>query len=454
MLCLIGFQDGVGSSALFNHPVGIASDPNNFDILYVADFGNGAIRKILINTQAVTSPFVYNSIPNVYDLVIDSHGINIYASALSDHVIYKIQINVWSKTIYTGSLSQSVIIDGDISIARFIAPGGLAIDPFDNIYIADMGGNNIRKISTIGFNVTVTTLAGNSIAGLTDGISYISQFNGSTDLVSNGLISYVIDHGNQAIRSIQCSVGSFFYDNVCVNTPTFSPTIQSIKYISNIVVTTFLGNIVNSAFRHDDDMNQGDQLNLGFLFGLCFDSTETYLYIVTKLNVHKINIQNITSTSIENVTFNSLQYCNSDLYNNTYFTDFKTIYHMNESNIIHSIVGSTKGDSDGYGLSALIDTPTGIVINPNNNHYIYFGDSKTNKLKFINHTSNDLYRVTTLLNISGLQDLIIDTTGTYIYGTTIYESNSNSNIIQIIMNSWIVRLFAGTFPLNIVLKYI
>ncbi|MCX7997721.1 MAG: hypothetical protein N3A69_02055, partial [Leptospiraceae bacterium] len=42
-----GYQNGSGTSALFNNPTGIAVGPGN--VLYVTDTGNCAIRKIVVN---------------------------------------------------------------------------------------------------------------------------------------------------------------------------------------------------------------------------------------------------------------------------------------------------------------------------------------------------------------------------------------------------------------------
>jgi DNA-binding beta-propeller fold protein YncE len=43
------FADGVGAAARFNQPMGIAVDANG--VVYVADFGNNCIRKLVISVQ-------------------------------------------------------------------------------------------------------------------------------------------------------------------------------------------------------------------------------------------------------------------------------------------------------------------------------------------------------------------------------------------------------------------
>ena len=47
-----GFKDGVGSEARFNWPYGVATDGTS---LYIADFWNHEVRKIVIATGKVTT---------------------------------------------------------------------------------------------------------------------------------------------------------------------------------------------------------------------------------------------------------------------------------------------------------------------------------------------------------------------------------------------------------------
>ena len=48
-----GSMDGTGAAALFDHPTGVACD--GAGNLYVADYNNSTIRKIVIATRAVTT---------------------------------------------------------------------------------------------------------------------------------------------------------------------------------------------------------------------------------------------------------------------------------------------------------------------------------------------------------------------------------------------------------------
>lgn len=63
--------------------------------------------------------------------------------------------------------------DGDISVATFLHPTGIAFDATGNIYIADAGNYRIRKISPAGI---VSTLAGNANWGTKNGTGVAAGF--------------------------------------------------------------------------------------------------------------------------------------------------------------------------------------------------------------------------------------------------------------------------------------
>ncbi|HUF17351.1 MAG TPA: Ig-like domain-containing protein, partial [Thermoanaerobaculia bacterium] len=91
--------------------------------------------------------------------------------------------------------------DGAASSARFREPAGIAVDLSRNIiYLADEGNHRLRKI---GFDGTVSTLAGSGEPGLLNGTAANARFKFPAALAmdrSGNL--YVADRGNHAIRKV------------------------------------------------------------------------------------------------------------------------------------------------------------------------------------------------------------------------------------------------------------
>ena len=105
-----GYQNGVGTAALFNEPSGLAVAASGD--LFVADSGNSVIRRI--SATGLTST-------------------------------------------YAGKPNQAGYKDGGIGVALFNSPLSLALDTNGTLYVADTGNSVVRKISPTG---EVTTLAG------------------------------------------------------------------------------------------------------------------------------------------------------------------------------------------------------------------------------------------------------------------------------------------------------
>jgi sugar lactone lactonase YvrE len=103
--------------------------------------------------------------------------------------------------VFAGSQAASGSTDGIGAAARFNSPTGMAADAAGNLYVADSGNNIIRKISA---NGAVTTLAGsNSGPGNADGEGPAAQFNNPVSVASDNLGNvYVADVGNNELRKV------------------------------------------------------------------------------------------------------------------------------------------------------------------------------------------------------------------------------------------------------------
>jgi YD repeat-containing protein len=152
-LWMKGYVDAVGAAARFSMPQQVASSPDGA-WLYVADYGNCAIRRINTTTHAVST---YAGV----------------APCPDDGVL---------------NPSSTSHQDGSAQTAKFYWPRGVAVGADGTVYVGDSHNRAIRKISTSG---TVTTLAGgpgNTIGmARPHGITLI----GSDLYVADGLASVI-----------------------------------------------------------------------------------------------------------------------------------------------------------------------------------------------------------------------------------------------------------------------
>lgn len=209
-----GSADGTGTAALFNNPQGITTDGFN---LYVADTNNNTIRKIGIYTEMVETVAGTAGAVGVADGIgvaalfrspsgITMDGSNLYVADTGNGTIRKIVINTEEVTTFAGSAGVFGSVDGTGSSALFNYPMGITTDG-SNLYIVDNSSSTIRQIVLA--TGAVTTLAGTADhSGSTDGIGGAALFNYPQGIASDGSSLYVTDTGNTAIRKIIISSGA------------------------------------------------------------------------------------------------------------------------------------------------------------------------------------------------------------------------------------------------------
>ena len=204
-----GSTDGIGATARFEFPMGVATD--SAGNVYVADVYNNTIGKItsagVVTTlagAAVTrgstdGAGVAASFNNPSGVATDSAG-NTYVADIDNHTIRKIT-PAGVVTTLAGAAGISGSTDGTGAAARFYYPKAVVVDSSGNVYVADWGNHTIRKITPAG---VVTTLAGTAgTSGSTDGTggsaSFYSPSSVATDSAGN---VYVADTNNYTIRKI------------------------------------------------------------------------------------------------------------------------------------------------------------------------------------------------------------------------------------------------------------
>jgi hypothetical protein len=207
-----GFLDNAtGTSARFNNPMGITTDGTN---LYVADYDNHRIRKIVISTGVVTTlaggsssgstdnaTGTSASFNNPHGITTD--GTNLYVADYLNHRIRKIVIDNGTVTTLAGQ-SDNGSTDATGTSASFNRPGGIILVG-SNLYVTDVHGHKIRKI--IISTGVVTTFAGSTSFGSADGTGTSARFKHPTFITSDGTNLYVTDGGNHTIRKIVISTG-------------------------------------------------------------------------------------------------------------------------------------------------------------------------------------------------------------------------------------------------------
>ena len=144
------------------------------------------------------------------ELAVDGAG-NLYVADASNHAIRKVTPvgTTWVVTTLAGKAGSPGSADGTNSAARFgfnntvgFGLGGLAVDGAGNIYVADLGNNAIRKVTPVGTNWVVTTLAGQAgVAGSADGTGSTALFDQPQGVaVDSAGNLYVTEYNNCTIR--------------------------------------------------------------------------------------------------------------------------------------------------------------------------------------------------------------------------------------------------------------
>jgi hypothetical protein len=210
-----GSTDGPGTNALFWSTAAVALDAQNN--VYVADYYNCTIRKIATNGVVSTiaglagnlgSADGTNSDARFYypsDIALDSGG-SLYVADAYNSTIRKITPagTNWVTSTIAGQAEVYGEVDGVGSNAFFYVPAGIAVDANTNVFVSDNYGMVIRKVTPVGSNWTVTTIAGLPFThGSSDGIGTNAMFYFPRGIaVDNASNVYVADSENNGIRRL------------------------------------------------------------------------------------------------------------------------------------------------------------------------------------------------------------------------------------------------------------
>jgi sugar lactone lactonase YvrE len=430
-----GSDDGTGSAAKFHNPVGIAID--SAGNIFVADSYNHTIRKIDATTLEVTTfagtAGAYGSangigltarFNNPFGIAIDSSD-NLFVTDQSNYTIRKIRPDRFVST-FAGSTGVVGLTDGTGSSARFGSLFGIAIDNSDNLYVGDNGSYTIRKVTSLG---VVTTFAGTTgISGSADGTGTAASFSfyqyGLTVDSSGNIL--VTDYVNHTIRKITQagvvttiagtagvdgsddgtgSAARFFYpQGIAIDSSDNLFVVDTNNYIIRKitpagVVTTFAGTLgtqgivddtgLAAAFYQPQDLTVDQD---GNIFVTDFNNDDQYPYI------RKITPVGVVTTVAGgdrgfadgpglSATFGGTSLgITSDKAGNLYIadTDNHLIRKIDSSFNVTTMAGSPTqqyGRDDGMGTAATFRGPLGLAVDPAG--YLYVADTENRTIRKI-----------------------------------------------------------------------
>ncbi len=207
-----GTNDGASSAARFNTPTGMAYRDNGS--LYVTDRNNHCIRKVDVTTGDVQTPFGTCGMQGTMDAggsgarfsypngaAEDPVNDILYIADFANHTIRKIVHVTGAVTTYAGAAGMIGSGDGAVGNARFTNPYGLSFDPAGAIWVADSGNHVVRRVD-LGTNMVSTPAGTAMMPGSTNGTGAAARFNTPFGVAVAPARVFVADFNNHTARAI------------------------------------------------------------------------------------------------------------------------------------------------------------------------------------------------------------------------------------------------------------
>ena len=261
---------GAATNAALNLPNGIAIDV--IGNLFIADQNNNRIRKVSTNgiittvagngTQSFSgdSGSATNAALNYpASVAVDASG-NMFIADQNNNRIRKVSTNGIITTVAGCAGTGGYSGDGGVATNEALyGPSGVSVDTNGNLFIADVGNNRIRKVSTNGI---ITTVAGNGT----------SRYTGDGGAATNAALNYpsgisvdasgnlfIADKYNQRIRKVNANGiittiagnGSYSFSGdggAATNATLFDPENVAVDATGNL----FIADCINQRIRKVD----------------------------------------------------------------------------------------------------------------------------------------------------------------------------------------------------------
>ena len=458
--------DGLGTNALFSTPSAVAVDVAGN--VYVADTANDVIRQI--NSFGFVStitgqphhPGSANGTNNgaqfymPFGITVDA-ATNIYVSDTINETVRKIvPVDAgWAASTIAGQVLVSGSNDGVGTNAQFNGPAGIAVSGGTNLFVADNNDNTIRKLTLMGTNWAVSTVAGLvGVYGDADGVTNNARFHSPVGVAADGVGNvYVADNNNNEIRKITASgvvstfagVSTGSSDGPGTNALFWSTAAVALDPRGNVYVADYYNctirkiatnGVVSTLAGLAGSIGSADGTNSDARFyypsDIALDNGGS-LYVADAYNstirrITPVGTNWVTRTIAGQAEFYGIQdgigtnaffYVPAgiavDARTNVYVTDnygmvVRQLTPVGPDWSVTTIAGLpyTEGSSNGIGTNAMFYFPRGLAVDNASN--VYVADSENNSIRQLKPVGTN-WLVSTLAGVASIRDSA-DGTGT------------------------------------------
>ena len=212
-----GTLDGAGIEARLGEATGGACVGSS---VWVADDNLRAFRQVDLASGAVTTVRTRWEPALPVDFhpwqVVSDNAEHLFVSDRTHHIIVDVSVRTATARIIAGKPDTRGLQDGSAAEALFDNPGGLALTPANDLYVADTGNHAIRKIDLKTGKVSTVATGFHAVWGLAwagdaglfatdpliDALVHIDVASGKTDIVAgghhSGLVGYQDGLGRKA----------------------------------------------------------------------------------------------------------------------------------------------------------------------------------------------------------------------------------------------------------------